>query len=95
MKAEQPSPSDRNECEEWNVNSCDQKCENTDGSYKVGPRFPKNGKQTKKKKRNRHKNENPKPQSMGSFTITSLFNSVPALLATNLLDGRTARPRSR
>ena len=26
---------DRNECEEWNIDSCDQKCENTDGSYKV------------------------------------------------------------
>jgi low density lipoprotein-related protein 2 len=24
---------DRNECEEWEVQSCDQKCENTDGSY--------------------------------------------------------------
>ena len=32
---DKPFP-DRNECEEWNVDSCDQKCENTDGSYKVG-----------------------------------------------------------
>jgi low density lipoprotein-related protein 2 len=27
------SCTDRNECEEWYEDSCDQKCENTDGSY--------------------------------------------------------------
>ena len=27
-------PPDRNECEEWTVDSCDQKCDNTDGSYR-------------------------------------------------------------
>ena len=41
----------------------------------MGPRFPKNRKQTrknKKKQTNQRRNENPKPQSMGSFKISFL-----------------------